>query len=138
MAVFRQWEQFDTVGIWASDAYHHDGADSWSAMRNMTASGVPDEVQARLLGENARRFYGIDAKLFVTDEPGAIDRPEWFPQGRELDEWAELVSYPRENAARLQALGLDDGSVLASVASDRSLPAMAEPVSGRGPASRAY
>lgn len=138
MAVFRQWEQFDTIGIWASDAYHHDGADSWSAMRNMTASGVPDEVQARLLGENARRFYGIEAKLFVTDEPGAIDRPEWFPQGAELDEWAELVSHPRENAARLQALGLDDGSVLANVASDRSLPAIAEPVSDRAQASRAY
>jgi predicted TIM-barrel fold metal-dependent hydrolase len=138
MAVFRQWEQFDTVGIWASDAYHHDGADSWSAMRNMTASGVPDEVQARLLGENARRFYGIDAKLFVTDEPGAIDRPEWFPHGRELDEWAELVSHPRENAARLQALGLDDGSVLANVSSDRSRPPTLVSDPDGGPASPAY
>ena len=79
IAVFRQWKQFDSIGIWASDAYHHDGADSWSAIRNMTANGVPAEVQARLLGENARRFYGIDGKLFVTDEPGPIRAPGVVP-----------------------------------------------------------
>ena len=87
--VFRQWEQFAKIGIWASDAYHHDGADSWSAMRNMTECSVPDDVQAKLLGGNARRFYGIEAKLFVTDEAAPIDRPDWFPQGPELDEWAD-------------------------------------------------
>ena len=27
-----------------------------------------------------------------------IDRPDWFPQGPELDEWAELVAHPRQNA----------------------------------------
>ena len=26
--MFRQWEHFAEIGIWASDAYHHDGADS--------------------------------------------------------------------------------------------------------------
>jgi predicted TIM-barrel fold metal-dependent hydrolase len=113
MAVFRQWQQFENIGIWASDAYHHDGADSWSAIRHMSARGVPADVQARLLGENARRFYGVSAQLFVTDEPGPIDRPEWFPQGRDLDDWAELVAYPRQNADRLRALGLDE-SVLAN------------------------
>ena len=42
---FRQWDRFEDVGIWSSDAYHHDGADSWSAMRSMTQSGVPEAVQ---------------------------------------------------------------------------------------------
>jgi hypothetical protein len=39
--VFRQWQHFQKIGIWASYAYHHDGADSWSAMRNMTECAVP-------------------------------------------------------------------------------------------------
>ncbi|MEE9286424.1 MAG: amidohydrolase family protein, partial [Dehalococcoidia bacterium] len=34
--VFRRWDQFENVGLWASDAYHHDGADSWSAMADMS------------------------------------------------------------------------------------------------------
>ena len=97
--MFRQWERFEKIGIWASDAYHHDGADSWSAMREMTECGVPEEVQAKLLGGNARRIYGIEAKMFVTEEPRPIDRPDWFPQGPELDEWADLVAHPRENGA---------------------------------------
>ena len=98
IGVFRQWEHFQKIGIWASDAYHHDGADSWSAMRNMTECGVPEEVQADLLGGNARRFYGIEGKLFVTEEAAPIDRPDWFPQGPELEEWADIVAHPRENA----------------------------------------
>jgi predicted TIM-barrel fold metal-dependent hydrolase len=114
VGVFRQWQHFARVGIWASDAYHHDGADSWSAMRNMTACGVPDDVQADLLGGNARRFYGIESKLVVTDEPGPIDRPEWFPGGPELDEWADVVSHPREHAAAMQEMGLDPMSLLTS------------------------
>jgi predicted TIM-barrel fold metal-dependent hydrolase len=110
--VFRQWQHFQKIGIWASDAYHHDGADSWSAMRNMTECGVPEEVQADLLGGNARRFYGIEGKLFVTDEAAPIDRPEWFPQGQELEEWADIVAHPRENAAKMSEMGLDPMSLL--------------------------
>jgi hypothetical protein len=107
MSVFRQWEQFEDIGIWASDAYHIDGADAWSAMSNMIAAGVPESVQAKLLGENARRFYGIEAKTFVSDEPGPLDRPAWFPQDPDLDKWADLVAHPRENDAQLKELGLD-------------------------------
>jgi len=40
----RQWDTFEDIGIWASDCYHHDGADSWSAIR---ARG-PAEFRARL------------------------------------------------------------------------------------------
>jgi predicted TIM-barrel fold metal-dependent hydrolase len=104
---FHQWEQFQDIGIWASDCYHHDGADSWSAMRAMDESGVPAEVQAKLLGENARRFYGIEEKLFVTEEPAPIDRPDWFPQGDDFDEWSRLVAHPRRNADRLRELGFN-------------------------------
>lgn len=91
----RQWETFEDLGIWASDAYHHDGADSWSAIREMRALGVPDEVQEKLLGGNARRMYNIDAKVFVKQEPAPIKRPAWFPGGPELDEWAEEQAHPR-------------------------------------------
>lgn len=106
MGVHRQWQEFAEIGIWASDAYHHDGADSWSAMRKMDEAGVPTDVQEKLLGTNARAMYGIEPKLFVTDEPPPIERPDWFPQGPELEEWAELIAHPRENADKLRAMGL--------------------------------
>jgi len=101
-----QWDRFDTVGIWASDCYHHDGADAWSSIRAMRKLGVPEETQARLMGGNARRMYGIEPKRFVTEEPPPLARPEWFPQGPELDEWAQLVAHPRENAEILRERGL--------------------------------
>ncbi|HSS11621.1 MAG TPA: hypothetical protein VLL25_17170, partial [Acidimicrobiales bacterium] len=113
VGVFRQWRQFENMGIWASDAYHHDGADSWSAIRNMTECGVSDDAQAKLLGANARRMYGIDGKLFITDEPPPIDRPDWFPQGPELDAWADLVAHPRENADKLAEIAAaEEGSAI--------------------------
>ena len=79
--VFRQWQHFQKIGIWASDAYHHDGADSWSAMRNMTECGVPEEVQADLLGGNARRFYGIEGKLVRHRRSGADRSSRLVPAG---------------------------------------------------------
>lgn len=93
-----QWDRFDTVGIWASDCYHHDGADAWSAIRAMRSLGVPEEAQSRMMGANAARVYGVEQKLYVTEEPPALIRPDWFPQGSQFDEWAELVAHPRENA----------------------------------------
>lgn len=93
--VFRQWDSFENVGLWSSDAYHHDGADSWSAIRAMEKAGTPKDVQAKLLGGNARRMYGIEGKLFVTEEAEAIERPAWFPKGEELERWAEIEADPR-------------------------------------------
>jgi hypothetical protein len=92
---FRQWDRFEDVGVWSSDAYHHDGADSWSAIREMRGAGVPDAVQAKLLGANARRMYGIEGKTFVTAEPPPLERPAWFPGGEALDEWAGVEADPR-------------------------------------------
>jgi predicted TIM-barrel fold metal-dependent hydrolase len=92
---FRQWDRFEDVGVWSSDAYHHDGADSWSAIREMRAVGVPEPVQAKLLGANARRMYGIDEKVFVTVEPPPLERPGWFPGGEELEAWASVEADPR-------------------------------------------
>jgi predicted TIM-barrel fold metal-dependent hydrolase len=112
--VFQQWEDFADIGIWASDAYHHDGADVWSAIRRMDKAGVPEATQAELLGGNARRMYGIEPKVFVTDEASPIDRPDWFPQGPELEEWADLVAWPRENAEKIAALAAVEGSAIAT------------------------
>ena len=36
-----QWDQFTDIGIWASDCYHHDGADAWSALRVLDRVGAP-------------------------------------------------------------------------------------------------
>jgi predicted TIM-barrel fold metal-dependent hydrolase len=102
---FRQWQRFETIGVWSSDAYHHDGADAWSAIRLMSHLGVPQAVQQKLMGANARRFYGIDAGMFVTKEPGPIERPDWFPAGPEFEEWAALVAHPRQNAKLLREKG---------------------------------
>jgi hypothetical protein len=72
----------------------------------MRELGVPEDTQARLMGENARRMYGIEGKTFVSEEPPPIERPDWFPQGAELEEWASLVAYPRENADTLRERGI--------------------------------
>jgi uncharacterized protein len=81
--LMRQWDRFEKIGIWASDCYHHDAADAWSAIRRMRRNEVPDEVQRKLMGENATHMYGIEPKLFVTQEPGPIERPDWFPKEEE-------------------------------------------------------
>jgi hypothetical protein len=79
----------------------------------MNQAGVPEATQAELLGGNARRMYGIEPKVFVTDEAPPIDRPDWFPQGLELEEWADLVSHPRENADKITAMAAVAGSAIA-------------------------
>ncbi|HEY8684779.1 MAG TPA: amidohydrolase family protein, partial [Chloroflexota bacterium] len=57
------------IGIWSSDFPHHDGADAWEAISLMNKWKVPANVQAKLMGENARRLYGIEPVLKVTEPP---------------------------------------------------------------------
>src|SRR5436309_1632136 len=109
---FRQWDRFESVGVWSSDAYHHDGADSWSAIREMRQAGVPEAVQAKLLGANARRMYGIEATLCVTEEPPPLERPPWFPGGEELERWAEIEADPRAHGITKFDLGKLDPRLL--------------------------
>ena len=98
---FRQWRFFSELGIWSSDAYHADGADVWSAMREMRECGVPEGVQAKLLGANARRLYRLEGRTFVDQEAEPLRRPAWFPQGDELERFVELSKDPRRTGAEL-------------------------------------
>lgn len=100
---FRQWDFYEDVTIWSSDAYHTDGADVWSAMREMDDAGVPAEAQAKMLGGNARRLYRIDPRTYVRDEPPPIVRPSWFPQGEELATFVKLSRDPRRTMPELAA-----------------------------------
>ena len=95
--VFEQWDLFENVGVWSSDAYHHDGSDSWSAIRYMDRAGVPKPVQEKLLGANARRMYGIEPKLCVTEEVSDLPRPQWFPKAADIEQWAAVEADPRAN-----------------------------------------
>ena len=81
-------------GSGASDAHHHDGADVWSAIREMDDVEVPEAVQAKLLGGNARRMYGIEPKTFVSEEL-PITRPDWFPKEAEVEEFARIQKDPK-------------------------------------------
>jgi uncharacterized protein len=69
--VYRMWDLYENVGIWSSDYPHHDAEDAWEALALMDRHKVPADVQRKLLGENARRLYGIEPVLAVTDRPAA-------------------------------------------------------------------
>ncbi|MBI2202386.1 MAG: amidohydrolase [Candidatus Rokubacteria bacterium] len=65
--VYRMWDLYENVGIWSSDYPHHDAEDAWEALELMDKHKVPEAVQRKLLGENARRLYGIEPVLAVTE-----------------------------------------------------------------------
>jgi predicted TIM-barrel fold metal-dependent hydrolase len=73
--LYRLWDLYEDVGIWSSDYPHHDAEDAWEALELMAKHQVPEHVQRKLLGENARRLYGIDPVLVVTERV-ADHRPE--------------------------------------------------------------
>ncbi len=97
---FRQWDRFEDVGIWSSDVYHHDGSDAWSALREMEESEVPHEVQAKLMGGNAVRMYGIEPKVFVSEEQPLPARPDWFPKPDEVEEFAKIQMAASQQARK--------------------------------------
>jgi predicted TIM-barrel fold metal-dependent hydrolase len=91
--VYRQHAQFEDIGIWSSDVYHHDGADAWTAIRAMNEAGVPEEAQAKLMGGNARRMYGIEPVNVTSAEPESYPRPDWYPTREEIDrEYADRLA----------------------------------------------
>ncbi|MBI3744351.1 MAG: amidohydrolase family protein [Chloroflexi bacterium] len=91
--VYRQHKYFESVGIWASDAYHHDGSDAWEAIREMREAGVPLDVEQKFMGANARRMYRIEPKMYTKSQPAPIERPAWYPKAEEIKrEFAELTA----------------------------------------------
>ena len=66
-AVFETWRRFEDIGVWASDYPHFDAEDAWEGIEHLERWGVPAEVQAKLLGGNAYRMYGIQPELMVSE-----------------------------------------------------------------------
>src|SRR5437870_2421110 len=66
----------------------------------------------QLLGADARRMYGIEATLCVTEEPPPLERPPWFPGGEELERWAEVEADPRAHGITKFDLGKLDPRLL--------------------------
>src|SRR5207302_4956448 len=65
--VYRLWDTFEPIAIWSSDYPHHDAEDAWDALHHMTEFDVPAKAQQKLLGENARRLYGIEPVTTVEE-----------------------------------------------------------------------
>jgi predicted TIM-barrel fold metal-dependent hydrolase len=65
--VYRLWDLFEDIGIWSSDYPHHDAEDAWDGLHHMAEHEVPAPVQKKLLGENARRLYGVEPLLKVRE-----------------------------------------------------------------------
>jgi predicted TIM-barrel fold metal-dependent hydrolase len=96
--VLRQWDRFENIAVWASDTYHWDGSDAWTAIKEMSELEVPEPVQAKLMGANAAQRYGIPQKMLVREAPSKLDHPSWVPREDDpsLDEWWEKETHPRK------------------------------------------
>ena len=66
---FRLWDLYEDIGLWSSDMPHLDAEDVWEAIDNMNKWQVPQAVQEKLLGGNARRLYGIEPQLVLRAAP---------------------------------------------------------------------
>lgn len=65
LLVYRLWDMFENIATWSSDYPHHDAEDAWDGLHHMKEYDVPEAVQRKLLGENARRLYGIEPLMKV-------------------------------------------------------------------------
>ena len=65
--VYRLWEEFEDIALWSSDYPHHDAEDAWDGLHHMNEFDVPQAVQRKMLGENARRLYGVEPVLKIKD-----------------------------------------------------------------------
>ena len=45
--------------IWGSRYPHHDTTSAWDAIDKLTESKVPDDIIARMMGDNAARQFGV-------------------------------------------------------------------------------
>jgi predicted TIM-barrel fold metal-dependent hydrolase len=80
-------EFYENILAWSSDVYHHDGDDAWRAIETMRKCELPEPYQAKFLGENARRLYKIDKpRKFIRERVTEIERPDWWPDEREIKE----------------------------------------------------
>jgi predicted TIM-barrel fold metal-dependent hydrolase len=70
---FRLWDLFENIGLWSSDMPHLDASDVWEAIDHMNKWNVPQAVQEKMLGGNARRLYGIEPQLVVTNAPDTYE-----------------------------------------------------------------
>ena len=73
MLVYRLWDMFEDIAIWSSDYPHHDAEDAWDGLHHMHEFDVPEAVQKKLLGENARRLYGIEPLMKVSERIEAYE-----------------------------------------------------------------
>jgi hypothetical protein len=58
---------------------HLDASDVWEAIDNMNKCNVPQNVQEKMLGGNARHLYGIEPQLAVTKAPDEY-QPQTMPR----------------------------------------------------------
>jgi predicted TIM-barrel fold metal-dependent hydrolase len=65
--VYRLWDTFEPIAIWSSDYPHHDAEDAWDALHHMAEHKVPPAAQKKLMGENARRLYGIEPVMRIKE-----------------------------------------------------------------------
>jgi len=63
--VYRLWDEFQDVAIWSSDYPHHDAEDAWEALEHMARLNVPPVAQRKMMGENARRLYGVEPLMVI-------------------------------------------------------------------------
>ncbi|HMF49318.1 MAG TPA: amidohydrolase family protein, partial [Candidatus Saccharimonadales bacterium] len=69
MITLRLWDLYENIALWSSDMPHLDASDVWEAIDNMNKWKVPQNVQEKMLGGNARRLYGIEPQLVVAKAP---------------------------------------------------------------------
>ena len=78
-------DYYENNTVWASDIYHHDGDDAWKAIETMREVEAPVEVQAKMLGGNARRMYNIKPpSKIIRERVTEILRPDWWPTDEEI------------------------------------------------------
>ena len=79
IVTLRLWDLYEDIALWSSDMPHLDASDVWEAIDNMTKWKVPQNVQEKMLGGNARRLYGIEPQLVVTKAPDEY-QPQTMPR----------------------------------------------------------